>query len=215
MKRGKAYARGKHAVKEAQTHAPQAILKVFEDERGQEIAQISLSRLVVRYEDFIQALAVSPGTSLVLLAGLEDPHNVGTIIRSAAAFGAAGVLMPEEGQAPISDAVLTTSAGMAFRIPLVSILGYQQTLSDLRKRGFSIAALEHGGPVALGDAPFEKPTVLVMGNEGSGIPGAVKPLVDTSLYIPMHSRAESLNVAAAAAVALFAWSRKHPEALKK
>ena len=214
MKRGKAYARGKHAVKEAQTHAPQAVLKVFKDDRGNDIAQISLSRLVVRYEDFIQSLAVTPDTALVLLAGLEDPHNVGTIIRSAAAFGAAGVLLPEEGQAPISDAVLTTSAGMAFRIPLVGIGGYQQTLSDLRKRGFSVAALEHGGSVALSEAPFDTPAVLVMGNEGAGIPGAVKPLVDTSLSIPMHPRAESLNVAAAAAVALFAWSRKHPGSLK-
>jgi 23S rRNA (guanosine2251-2'-O)-methyltransferase len=209
MKRSKTYAHGKHAVGEAQKYAPQAVLKVFEDERGAPVAQISLSRLLKTYDEFIGSLSVTPDTLVVVLAGIEDPHNVGAIIRSAAAFGAAGVLLPEVNQAPITDAVIKVSAGMAFRVPLVTMGGYQQTLSDLRKRGFSIAALEQGAPTKLADAPFTKPTVLVLGNEGAGIPAAVRPLIDTALAIPMHSRAESLNVAAAAAVALFAWSSRH------
>ncbi len=214
MKRTKTYAHGKHAVTQAQQYAPQAVLKVFTDERGNPLAQISLHKLVRNYEDFVSSLAVTPDTLLVLLAGIEDPHNVGTIIRSAAAFGAAGVLMPEVGQAPISDTVLKVSAGMAFRVPLVMIGGYQQTLSDLRKRGFTVAALEQGASTALAGETFPTPTVFVLGNEGAGLPAAVRPLVDTSLAVPMHPRAESLNVAAAAAAALFAWSSHHQGALK-
>lgn len=212
-KYGKTYARGKHAVDEAKRHAPHAVLKVFEDAGGTAVAQISLHRLMRQYKDFVEGLEPSPETALVLLAGIEDPHNVGAIIRTAAAFGAAGVLMPQEGQAPVTDTVLKVSAGMAFRLPLVEIGGYQQTLSDLRKRGFQVAALDQNGKTPVGDARFEAPTVFVLGNEGAGVPGAVKPLVDLSLAIPMHPRAESLNVAAAAAVVLARWSAQHPQAL--
>lgn len=211
-KRPKVYAHGKHAVAEAQQHAPEAVLKVFKDAKGNDIAQISLSRLVRPYEAFIAELKPSADTCLVLLAGLEDPHNVGAIIRTAAAFGATAVLMPRDGQAPITDAVLKVSAGMAFRIPLVEMGGYQQTLADLRKRGFKVYGFEAGG----GDIrrePFAGPSVLIFGNEGAGLPGAVRPLIDASCSIPMHPRAESLNVAAAAAAALYDWSGKHPGAL--
>lgn len=213
MKQRKVYAEGKHAIAQAKGFAPHAVLKVFTNAQGVELAQISLHQLLKRYEEWIETVPVTPDTLLVLLAGLEDPHNVGAIIRSAAAFGARAVLMPYEGQAPITDAVFTSSAGMAFRIPLVTFEGYQQTLSDLRKRGFEIAALDHHAKTELKDAVFAKPTVFVLGNEGSGIPGAVKPLVQELLRIETHPRAESLNVAAAAAVALQQWSLKHPRAL--
>lgn len=213
MKHPKVYARGKHAVHEAETHAGHAVLKVFEDERGAPIAQISLHRLLRPYEDFIAEVPATSDTALVLLGGIEDPHNLGAIIRSAAAFGAAGVLIPQEGQAPVSDTVLKVSAGMAFRVPLVLIGGYQQTLSDLHKRGFKIFGLTAGGS-PLNDEPFSSPSVLVFGNESEGLPRAVVPLCDKELSIPMHARTESLNVAAAAAVALFGWSSRHPGALK-
>ena len=208
MKHPKVYARGKHAVAQAREYAPHAILKVFEDAKGEEVAQISTHRLLRPYEDFSRELSAAPRTALVLLAGLEDPHNVGAIIRTAAAFGAAGILLPAQGQALISDTVLKVSAGMAFRIPLVIFEGYQQTLSDLRRRGFEVVALEQKTGEAVDKALFEAPVVFVMGNEGSGVPGAVKPLLSRSITIPMNARAESLNVAAAAAVALYAWSTK-------
>lgn len=213
IKRSKTYAHGKHAVEEATTHAPHAVLKVFKDAKGGDIAQISLARLIRPYEDFAATLAPTPDTCLVLLAGLEDPHNVGAIIRTAAAFGAAGILLPQEGQAPISDAVLKVSAGMAFRIPLVAIGGYQQTLSDLRKRGFAVYGVEAKG-TDIAAEPFARASVMILGNEGAGLPGAVRPLCDAFVSVPISPRAESLNVAAAGAAALYAWSHKHPKALQ-
>lgn len=206
MRLGKVYAHGKHAIEQVTKYAPHTILKVFQDAKGADIAQISLFKLLHPYEDFIASLEVTPKTALVLLAGIEDPHNIGAIIRTAAAFGVAGILMPTVGQAPVSDTVLKVSSGMAFRIPLVTIEGYQQALSDLRKRGFKIVALDQTAKTNLSDTSFDAPVVFVFGNEGEGIPGAVKPLLDMSLKIPMDDRAESLNVAAAAAVTLYAWS---------
>ncbi|TSC69466.1 MAG: 23S rRNA (guanosine2251-2'-O)-methyltransferase [Parcubacteria group bacterium Gr01-1014_56] len=179
------------------------------------VAQILLSELVVPYEKFIEQLSVVPHTSLVLLSGVVDPHNVGAIIRTAAGFGAGGVLMPEQNQAPVSGAVIKVSAGMAFRVPLVSVTKLQQTISDLKKRGFKIYGLAGEGAKSIAGESFDTPSVFILGNEGEGIPGHLRALCDTVLSIPLNPKCESLNVAAAAAITLFAWSAKHPEALKQ
>lgn len=214
MKPGKVYAYGKHAVGEASKYAAHAVLKVFKDAKDGDVAQISLSRLLVPFDAFVESLHPTPDTALVLLAGVEDPHNFGAIIRSAAGLGASAVLMPQSGQAPVSSTVLKVSAGMAFRLPLVPLDNIQQNLSALKKRGFKIVALASSGR-PIGGEPFAEPVVFILGNEGSGIPKAVRPLCDATLSIPLHPRCESLNVAAAAAVALGAWSLRHPGALTK
>ena len=212
MKQNKIYAYGKHAVAEATRHAPHAVLKVFTNEKEGEVARISVHALVQQYEKFMSTLRPTPDTVLVLLSGVEDPHNFGAIIRSAAGFGASAVLMPQKGQAPLSGAVLKVSAGMAFRIPLVTIADIPKTVADLKKRGFKVHALAAGAKT-IADEPFAEPAVLILGNEGTGVPKTIRALVDQTLSIPMHPRTESLNVAAAAAAALFAWSTRHPAAL--
>ena len=177
------------------------------------VGQLSVPQLMRPYEKWVDSLAVTPDTNVVLLAGVQDPHNVGAIIRSAAGFGAAAVLMPEAGQAPVTGAVAKASAGMAFRIPLVHVSDLLHTVSDLKKRGFVICGLAGEGKHHLNAEPFDKPAVFILGNEGTGLPPHVRSLCDRLLTIQTHSRTESLNVAAAAAVALFAWSSKHPGAL--
>jgi len=177
------------------------------------VGQISLFNLLRPYQKFIETLSAAPSTSLVLLAGLEDPHNVGAIIRSAAGFGAAGVLMPEHGQAPVTGTVLKVSAGMAFRVPLVAVADLQHTISDLKKHGFKVYGLAGEGVRSIAEEAFEGPAVFVLGNEAEGLPKHIRELCDIVLSISMHPRCESLNVAAAAAATLFAWSTKHPEAL--
>lgn len=178
------------------------------------VAQVLLSELVVPYEKFIDTLVPTPHTALVLMSGVTDPHNVGAIIRTAAAFGAAGVLMPEVNQAPVSGAVIKVSAGMAFRVPLVQVSKLQQTISDLKKRGFKVYGLAGEGKASITSEPFADPSVFIVGNEGEGIPSHLRALCDKTLSIPINPQCESLNVAAAAAVALFAWSTKNPEVLK-
>lgn len=177
------------------------------------VVQISLIDMMRPLDKFLDALKPIPSTSLVLLSGVQDPHNVGAIIRSAAAFGASAVLMPQQKQSPITAAVIKASAGMAFQLPLVTIPSVQTALAMLKKRGFTAYALA-AGTQNISEALFGSPSVFVLGNEGFGVDKAVRALCDKTLSIPMHRRAESLNVAAAAAVTLHAWSQRHPEMLK-
>lgn len=177
------------------------------------IGAISVPQLMQREDKFLEWIKPTPETVLVLLQGVEDPHNTGAIIRSAAGFGATAVLMPEHGQSPVTGAVIKVSAGMAFRLPLIQIQSVEQTISKLKKLGFKVYALSGDGKAPIDAEAFEAPSVFVLGNEGSGVSKQTRSLADKTLTIPMSRRAESLNVAAAAAVALYAWSAKHPQAL--
>lgn len=172
------------------------------------------SKLLIPYETYIQTLKVTEHTALVILGEVQDPHNVGAVIRSAAAFGVSGVIIPEHRQAPLTGTVLKVSAGMAFKVPLLTIGNVNQTVRDLKDRGFWIYGLEGTAEVSLTDENFEKPSVFILGNEATGIREKTLELCDIPLRIPMHAGAESLNAAASAAVALYAWSAKHPKALK-
>lgn len=178
------------------------------------IALVSLGGLVKPFGEFFDAFAPTPHTSLVLLDGVQDPHNVGAVIRSAAAFGASAVLLPTHKQSPVTGAVVKASAGMAFRVPLVSVENVQQALAQLKKKGVKVYGLAMKGDVNADTESFAEPTLFVMGNEAQGITQASKALCDRLLSIPISPRAESLNVAVSSAVALYAWSRKHPQALK-
>lgn len=177
------------------------------------VAGIVPERLMVPYADFIASLTPSAATALLVLGEVQDPHNVGAVIRSAAAFGFAGVLIPPHNQAPITGTVVKVSAGMAFRIPLVAIGNVNTTLRDLKDRGFWIYGLEGGGNARTTTERFTHPTAFVLGNEGEGLREKTSELCDELIAIPIHSRCESLNAAAAAAVVMSSWSAQHPEAL--
>jgi 23S rRNA (guanosine2251-2'-O)-methyltransferase len=179
------------------------------------IARVSISNLVRPYNEFIENLTVTPDTALVVLGEVQDPQNVGAIIRSAAAFGIAGVLIPEHKQAQINATIVKVSAGMAFRVPLVQIGNVNMTLKDLKEKGFWIYGLEGTAKQSLNTEKFEAASVIVLGNEGEGIREKTLESCDIPLAIPMSKDCESLNVAASAAVALHAWSVRHPKALKK
>lgn len=178
------------------------------------IAQINPGELVLQYKDFVEKLKVSKDTSLVILGELQDPHNVGAIIRSAAAFGASAVLMPEHNQAPVTGTVVKVSAGMAFRIPLVSVPNVNSAVRDLKEKGFWVYGLDGEAKKKLSEEKFDAPTLFILGNEGVGIRQKTRELCDILLSIPMNPKCESLNVAASAAATLYAWSAEHPDALK-
>jgi 23S rRNA (guanosine2251-2'-O)-methyltransferase len=177
------------------------------------VAHIAIEKLLQPYKDFIATTTLTPASVFVVLDELQDPHNVGAIIRSAAAFGATAVLVPEHNQAPITGAVIKVSAGMAFRVPLVSIGNVNQTLRDLKERGAWVYGLDAAGEQSLHTEPFEHASVIVVGNEAEGMRQKTRELCDILLSIPMHARCESLNAAVSTAVTLAAWSARHPEAL--
>lgn len=177
------------------------------------VAGIYPLKLTVPYKEFKKTLLVSPDTSLLVLGEVQDPHNVGAVIRSAAAFGLAGVLIPPHNQAPITGTVVKVSAGMAFRIPLVTISNVNTALRDLQAQGFWVYGLEGAGTTTTAKEQFKRPSVFVLGNEGSGLREKTKELCDELISVPIHKRCESLNAAAATAVVLASWSVQHPDAL--
>lgn len=179
------------------------------------IARVNVDNLLRDYHGFLKETPVSPATCLILLNEVTDPHNVGAIIRSAAAFGAFGVLLPSHGQALITGAVAKASAGAIFHVPLVAIGNENQAIIDLKKRGFWIYGLAGEATKSLYEEAFTAPTVIVIGSEGEGLRRKTKEHCDIQLSIPMHSATESLNASVAAAVALSHWSKQHPEALRQ
>ena len=177
------------------------------------VAAVLPEKLMLEYKDFINKLTVTADTSLLLLGEVQDPHNVGAVIRSAAAFGVAGVLIPPHNQAPVTGTVIKVSAGMAFRIPLVAVSNINSVARDLQKRGFWVYGLEGDGTVNTVTERFERPSAFILGNEGSGLRQKTKELCDDLISIPIHPRCESLNTAAATAVVLSTWSAQHPGAI--
>jgi 23S rRNA (guanosine2251-2'-O)-methyltransferase len=177
------------------------------------IAGISITDLMVEYKTFKQSLAITPDTCLLVLGEVQDPHNVGAVIRSAAAFGISGVLIPPHNQSPVTGTVVKVSAGMAFRIPLVEIRNVNATLRDLKEIGFWVYGLAGGGTASLHNEQFIKPTVFVLGNEGSGLREKTSEVCDELISIPIHTRCESLNAAASAAIVMYTWSAQHKAAL--
>ncbi|MFT5036908.1 MAG: 23S rRNA (guanosine2251-2'-O)-methyltransferase [Candidatus Azotimanducaceae bacterium] len=177
------------------------------------IAEIAIDTLVRPFKGFKETLEVTPHTALVILGEVQDPHNVGAIIRSAAAFGATAVLIPEHRGCPVTGTVIKVSAGMAFSVPLVSVPNVNTALRDLKDQGFWTYGLDGEGDVKLGEEQFTKPSVFVVGNEATGMRLKTHEACDTILTIPMHARTESLNASVSAAVTLYAWSVQHPESL--
>ena len=174
------------------------------------IAKIDRQKLVIDFDDFKRTLSVTSHTALALLGEVQDPHNVGAVIRSAAGFGLAGVLIPKHRGAGVTGTVVKVSAGMAFKIPLVEVANVNRAIADLQKLGFFIYGLDGEGDIALPQEQFTKPSVFVLGNEGEGIRAKTKEHCDIVISIPMHKRCESLNASASAAVVFYAWSAQHP-----
>jgi 23S rRNA (guanosine2251-2'-O)-methyltransferase len=177
------------------------------------IAKIDKTKLVVDFDDYKRTLVATPHVSLALLGEVQDPHNVGAVIRSAAGFGLSAVLIPKHRQAGVTGTVVKVSAGMAFKIPLVEVANVNRAIEDLKELGFFVYGLDGGGDTSLTKETFTKASVFVLGNEGEGIRQKTREHCDLVLSIPMHGRCESLNASASAAVVFYAWSAQHPQAL--
>lgn len=171
------------------------------------IGSISIANLMVPLQRFLDTHAPQRGSCVVILDGIQDPHNAGAIIRSAVGFGASAVLLPERGTTAITGAVLKVSAGMAFRVPLVSCASATQAALELKRKGYRVYALAGESASSIEDETFDAPAAFILGNEGEGVGKEAGKAADRSVSIPIDPRCESLNVAAAAAVALYAWRR--------
>ena len=141
---------------------------------------------------------------LVALDGITDPRNLGAIVRSAGAFGAQGIIVPQRRTVGMTASAWKTSAGAAARIPVAMAGNLTQTLKDLKARGVFVLGLDGAGSVSLpGLALATQPIVLVVGNEGKGLSRLVTETCDEVVSIPIEAATESLNAGIAVSVALY------------
>lgn len=150
-----------------------------------------------------QAFAKGETPFLLLLDELQDPQNVGALIRSADAAGVHGVLLPKRRSCPLNMAVAKVSAGAVNYVPIVQIGNIAQTLQNLKKQGFWTVGADMGGDCQYFEADLDRPIVLVIGAEGKGLGRLVKENCDILVRIPMQGGVNSLNASAAGAILMF------------
>ncbi|WP_062521606.1 23S rRNA (guanosine(2251)-2'-O)-methyltransferase RlmB [Demequina silvatica] len=145
---------------------------------------------------------------IIALDGIQDPRNLGAIVRSAAAFGASGVLIPERRAAGMTVAAWKVSAGAASRIPVARATNMVRTLEEYKKAGLFVLGLAGDGEVDLhASSLLDGPLVIVVGAEGEGLSRLVRETCDQIVSIPIAATTESLNASVAASIALYEASK--------
>lgn len=172
------------------------------------LAKLNEEVLYTPFEEVLAQISIKERPLFVLLDELQDPHNIGAIIRSAVAFGADAVLIGEHNQTQITSTVIKTAVGTNFSIPIVRIGNINSMLLNLKEKGFWIYGLTGNGDTKLPSATFDAPSVIVVGSEGDGISKKTLDHCDFKLSIPIDERCESLNASNAASVALYEWMRQ-------
>ncbi|MFA4857899.1 MAG: 23S rRNA (guanosine(2251)-2'-O)-methyltransferase RlmB [Candidatus Margulisiibacteriota bacterium] len=147
---------------------------------------------------------------LLILDGIEDPYNLGAIIRSADAFGVHGIIIPKRRAAPLTEIVAKASAGAIEYVPVARVTNLTYTIQDLKKELFTIVGAEEDGEKLVTEVKIEGPRALVIGGEGGGISRLVKENCDYLIKIPMRGKINSLNASVSAAICMFALTNLQP-----
>ena len=142
---------------------------------------------------------------LVVLDGVEDPHNLGAIIRTAHAAGAGGVVVAERRAAGLTETVAKAAAGALEHLPVVRVVNINQTLRELKELGYFVYGLDERGETMWDEVAWAEKSVIVLGAEGKGLHDLVRKNCDALVRIPMAGKISSLNVSVAAGIVLFAW----------
>lgn len=158
-----------------------------------------------KYADIDSAAA---SQLVVVLDGVEDPHNLGAIIRTAHAAGAGSIVIPERRAASVTDVVAKAAAGALEYLPVARVTNINRALEELKERGFWIYGLDERGTSNYDQVDYGAPTAFVLGGEGKGLHEQVRKHCDMLVRIPMAGKISSLNVSVAAGVVLFEWKRR-------
>lgn len=173
---------------------------------------VLLAMSSITYADLDEMLtAIAPTTDdviakkpiVVILDHIQDPYNLGAIIRSCVAAGAEGVIIPDRGAAPVTAATIKTSAGTISEIPIARIGNLSQVITQLKERGYWIVGAEGTGSTSMLEMDWDRPLGIVIGSEEKGMGRIVTESCDYLVHIPMRGKAESLNASVAAGILLF------------
>jgi 23S rRNA (guanosine2251-2'-O)-methyltransferase len=145
---------------------------------------------------------------VVVLDGVEDPHNLGAIVRTASAVGAGAVIIPERRAVGVTETVAKAAAGALEHMTIVRVTNIAQALEKLKKAGYWIYGLDERGERSYDNADYDSKCAIVLGAEGNGLHENVRKACDFLLRIPMSGPIPSLNVSVAAGIVLFDWKRQ-------
>jgi len=166
-----------------------------------------------QYSDVDDVVAAKRGkySLVVVLDGVEDPHNLGAILRTADAAGADGVVIPERRAAGVTSTVAKTSAGASEHLPIAKVTNISRTLEELKKKNLWIVGLDERGKQNYNEVDYEMDCAIVLGAEGKGLHDLVRKHCDFVVSIPMLAKVPSLNVSVAAGVVLYEIVRQRRE----
>ena len=185
-------------------HVPKAKLDEISPERGHQgiIAYMS-AKPYVEIDDLIAlARARKPGL-IVLLDGLEDPHNLGSVLRSVDGAGGHGVIIPKRRAVPLTGTVAQASAGALEHVEVARVANISQALQKLKEAGFWVIGTAPDAQQPYWSVDYTAPTVLVIGGEGSGMNRLTKERCDALVALPMNGKINSLNAGVAAGILLY------------
>ena len=183
----------------------------FDGHQG--VALVARRRPVASVDDIL-ALAKKRGQRpfVLVLDSLEDPQNLGTLLRSAEATGVHGVIYPERRAAPLTPAAVKAAAGATEHLLLAPVADLAGTIADLRSHGLRAIGADQDGALTYSQADLRGPLALVVGSEGFGISGQLRRRLDQVVRIPMRGKVASLNAAVAGSVLLFAAAEQRGDA---
>jgi 23S rRNA (guanosine2251-2'-O)-methyltransferase len=190
-----------------QMAAPEAVDALCPGVRHQGVACRVTEVKLLELEPFLKGLPGDKPALIVVLDHIEDPHNLGAIVRSAEAAGAAAVVVSKRRSALPGGTVVKVSAGAAMRVPIISVVNIARSVEQLKEAGFWTIGLENEAEASLWeDAPPSR-AALVIGAEGEGLSRLVGETCDQLLRIPILGAVGSLNAGVAAALGMFEWRR--------
>lgn len=181
----------------------------------QGVVAFPAARAATTLEDILERANQSKGQTglIVLLDGVEDPHNLGAIIRTALAAGAHGVIIPERRSAGLTDTVARASAGALAHLPVAKVTNLVRSMEELKEAGYWLVGLDEEGQKNYTEVDYTSPTGIVMGGEGKGLHELTRKRCDFVVSLPTTGPVRSLNVSVAAGVVLFETIRQrhHPK----
>ncbi len=171
----------------------------------QGVVAIAAARAAATLDDILALANASPQSRglIVLLDGVEDPHNLGAIVRTALASGAHGVVIPERRAAGITDAVARASAGALAHLPVAKVTNLVRTMEELKEAGYWLAGLDEQSEKSYTELDYTSPIGIVLGSEGKGLHELTRKRCDFVVSLPTTGPVKSLNVSVAAGVVLF------------
>jgi 23S rRNA (guanosine2251-2'-O)-methyltransferase len=182
----------------------------------QGVVAIAAARAATTLEDVLERANQSKGQAglIVLLDGVEDPHNLGAVIRTALAAGAHGVIIPERRAAGLTDTVARASAGALAHVPVAKVTNLARSMEELKEAGYWLVGLDEAGQKSYTEVDYTSPTGIVMGSEGKGLHELTRKRCDFVVSLPTTGPVKSLNVSVATGVVLFEALRQRNKRLR-